>query len=127
MPPPHESALESCQRVETILREVQRLVLDPGTETLAQCETELGQVATLLEAMRESITEERPEATAPWGNAAIRQALQEIRRMTGKLKAQFEHGSNYCMGLLQVRLGTGYSEQGLPVLIPNEARSSFEG
>jgi hypothetical protein len=43
------------------------------------------------------------------------------------LKLQFEHGSNYCMGLLQTRIGTGYSAQGLPVLLPSEARSSFEG
>ena len=31
------------------------------------------------------------------------------------------------MGLLQVRLGTGYSEHGLPVLMPTEARGTFEG
>ena len=43
------------------------------------------------------------------------------------LKIQFEHGSNYCMGLLQARLGTGYSEHGLPVLMPTEARGTFEG
>jgi len=45
----------------------------------------------------------------------------------GTLQAKFEHGSNYCMGLLQVRLGTGYSEQGRPVLLPTEARGTFEG
>jgi hypothetical protein len=26
-----------------------------------------------------------------------------------------------------VRLGTGYSEKGLPVLMPTEARGTFEG
>jgi hypothetical protein len=43
------------------------------------------------------------------------------------MQRRLDHGSNYCMGLLQTRLGTGYSQQGLPVLIPGEARSSFEG
>ncbi len=53
--------------------------------------------------------------------------LQEIQRTTARLQVQFEHGSNFCMGFLQFRLGTGYSEQGLPVLMPTKARGTFEG
>ncbi len=90
---------------------------------LAQWETELGQAAALLEGIHESMK----EGGLPPGDSALRQALQEIRRTAGTLQAQFEHGSNYCMGLLQVRLGTGYSEHGLPVLMPTEARGTFEG
>jgi len=123
MLPQQESVLETCQRAENILREVQGGELVPGTDMLAQWETELGQVAALLESAHESITEE----FKPRNNPAARQVLLGIRQRAGMLKIQFEHGSNYCMGLLQVRLGTGYSERGLPVLMPTEARGTFEG
>ena len=123
MTPQTESALEICQRAENMLREIQSGELVPGTEMLAQWETELGQVAALLEATQDSLKEE----FKPRNNPAVRQAIQMIRYRAGILKLQFEHGSNYCTGLLQIRRGTGYSADGLPVLIPTEARSSFEG
>jgi hypothetical protein len=120
---PQESALEVCQRAENMLREIQSGELVPGTEMLAQWETDLGEVAALLEATHGSMTDE----FKPRNNPAVRQAILRIRQRTGLLKLQFEHGSNYCMGLLQIRMGSGYSAQGLPVLTPTEARSSFEG
>jgi hypothetical protein len=123
MYPQQESPLEVCQRAEKMLREIQSRKLVPGTDMLAQWETELGQVAGLLEATHHSITEE----FKPRNNPDVRQLLLSIRYRAGLLKLQFEHGSNYCMGLLQLRRGTGYSAQGLPVLLPTEARSSFEG
>ena len=121
MLPPQESALETCQHIQTILREVEQAVLIPGTDMLAQWETELGQAAALLEGIHASMT------GAATCDSAVRPALEQIRRMGGSLQAKFEHGSNYCMGLLQVRLGTGYSEQGLPVLMPTEARTTVQG
>ena len=123
MTSPQESALEICQRAENMLREIQSGELVPGTEMLAQWESELGQVAALLEATHTSMTGE----SKPSDNPALRQVVLGIRYRAGMLKLQFEHGSNYCMGLLQIRMGTGYSAEGLPVLIPTEARSSFEG
>ena len=121
--PQQESVLETCQRAEHLLRQVQGGELVPGTDMLAQWETQLAQVAALLETVRDSMTDQ----SRPRHNPVLRQALLAIRHKAGMLKIQFEHGSNFCMGLLQVRLGTGYSEQGLPVLVPNEARSSFQG
>ena len=120
---PQESALEICQRAENMLRKVQGGDLVPGMEMLAQWETELSEVAALLEATHDSMTDE----FKPRNNPAVRQAILGIRQRAGLLKVQFEHGSNYCMGLLQVRMGTGYCAQGLPVLTPTESRSSFEG
>jgi len=125
MLPQQGPALETCQHVQTILREVEKAVLLPGIDMLAQWETELGQAAALLEGIHESI--KNGVAAGKSGDPSIRPALQQIRRMGGTLQAKFEHGSNYCMGLLQVRLGTGYSERGLPVLMPTEARGTFEG
>ena len=130
MLPQQETALETCQHVRTILREVEQAVLVPGTDMLAQWETELAQAAAFLEGIHESIKNgvaAGKNSGGSAGDSAIRPALQEIRRMGGALQAKFEHGSNYCMGLLQVRLGTGYSEHGLPVLMPTEARGTFEG
>jgi hypothetical protein len=123
MLPQQEPALETCQHVHTILQEIEKAVLVPGTDMLALWETELGRAATLLEGIHESMMRGGDSE----GDSAIQPALQEIRRMSGTLQAKFEHGSNYCMGLLQVRLGTGYSERGLPVLMPTEARGTFEG
>jgi len=123
MPQQQESALETCQRAEGMLGEVERLALVPGTDMLAQWESELGQVAVLLETVHDSMTEE----CAPRSNPALREVIEGIQRKAAKLKIQCEHGSNYCMGLLQVRLGTGYSENGLPVLISAEATRTFEG
>jgi hypothetical protein len=128
MLPQQETALETCQHIHTILCEVEQAVLVPGTDMLAHWETELGQAAALLEGIHESMKEDGgAQLSNPTGDSAIRTALQEIRRVGGKLQAKFEHGSNYCMGLLQVRLGTGYTEHGLPVLMPTEARGTFEG
>ncbi len=123
MLPQQESALETCQRAENMLGEVQGADLVPGTDMLAQWETELAQVAILLEAAHDSITQE----FKPRNNPALRQVLLGIRHRAGMLQAQCEHGSNFCMGLLQARLGTGYSEDGLPVLMPTQARGTFEG
>ena len=76
MLPQQESVLETCQRAENILREVQGGELVPGTDMLAQWETELGQVAALLESAHESITEE----FKPRNNPAARQVLLGIRQ-----------------------------------------------
>lgn len=132
MPLQQEGALESCQRIETMLREVQQLALVPQAETLTECEAQLGAITALLETLYRLLTEEAVDDSSTVAgvlqrNPALRSALQQIQRTARTLKAQFDHGSNYCMGLLQVRLATGYSEQGLPVLIPSTARSSFEG
>jgi hypothetical protein len=123
MLPPQESPLEVCQRAANMLREVQSGELVPGMEMLALWETELGQVAALLEAAHDSMAEE----SKPRNNPALRQVLLGIRHRAAMLKIQFEHGSNFCMGLLQARLGTGYSANGLPVLMPTESRGTFEG
>ncbi len=123
MQPSQESALEVCQRAENILREIQRGELVPGTDMLAQWETELAQVASLIEAAQGAVTDELMSGNPP----GVRDAVLGIRERAGLLKLQFGHGSNYCMGLLQLRLGAGYSAQGLPVLTPSESRSSFEG
>jgi hypothetical protein len=118
MHPSQETPIETCERVETMLREVQQLAGGSGADVIAVCETQLGRAVALLEGLQ--------AAPAPT-DLQHRQLLLEIRRLSATLKLQFEHGSNYCMGLLQMRLGTGYSDQGLPVLFSHEARTLFQG
>ncbi len=127
MPIQQEGALETCQRIETELRDLQQRVVVPRAETLTECETQLGMIAASLETLRQSMRESSAASALPQGNPSLRLSIERIQRSAHMLKAQFEHGSNYCMGLLQLRLGTGYSEQGLPVLIPSQTRSCFEG
>ena len=122
-----EDVLAECQCLETMLREVQRRALVPRPEILSESEHELAEIAALLETLRQSILEHADPSALMQGNPANRQVLQQIQRMARKMKIQFEHGSNYCAGLLQIRLGTGYTAQGQAVLAPRPARSSFEG
>ncbi len=127
MTSPQEHALELCQQIENSLREVQKLALLPGTASLSACEMEL---RSIVETLRQSMPGEASITVIPAlrpGDTTIRPSLQQIRQIARQLQTQFAHGSNFCMGLLQIRLGTGYSEQGLPVLIPSSAKSSFEG
>jgi len=122
-----EVVLAECLRVETMLHNVQRSAVAFRPEIVADCDRELSEIAALLEVLRKTLGEDKTASALLDQNPAIRQALQRIRRMAGKLKVLFEQGANYCGGLLQTRLGAGYSPQGLPVLILGEARSSFEG
>jgi hypothetical protein len=122
-----EEVLAECQRLETMLREVQQRTLVARPEILGESENELAEIAILLETLHQSTLEHAVPSVLLRGNPAVRQVLQQIQRVARQLKIQLEHGSNYCAGLLQIRLGTGYSEHGQAVLAPSQARSSFEG
>jgi len=126
MPLAPEAVLAECQRLESVLRDVRQRALVPQPHVLTDCEHELAGIASSLEELRRSIGQ-GGAAQNLRGNATIRQALGRIQQMARDLGTGFLHGSNYCAGLLQIRLGTGYSEQGLPVLAPNQSRTSVEG
>ena len=113
-----QSVLEFCQRAETTIREVQQLLLDPRPGMLERCQAELQQVIVGLQTL---VSE---GSSAP--NPEVSSSLRQIQQATRPLRLQIEHASNLCLGWIQLRLGTGYTEQGLPVLMAGEARSSFE-
>ena len=71
MHPSQESALEVCQRADSILREIQRGELVPGTDMLAQWETELAQVAALIEVAQGAMTDKLRSGNLP----GVRQAV----------------------------------------------------
>jgi len=123
MVPQQETVGETCRRVETLLGVVRQRLNDPSLDSLAACETHLQLAGELLLHVQTTMT----ASGAPELKALVLRTARNIRRAGEDLKMQFEYGSKYCMGLLQARLGTGYSAEGLPVLIPSRPQSSFEG
>jgi hypothetical protein len=113
------SVMECCRLAETTIRKVQRLMLEPRPGVLDRCQIELQQVIHALDALVS-------EASRP-KNPAVQSSFGRIQDAARALRLQIEYASNFCLGWIQLRLGTGYTERGLPVLEPGEARSSFEG
>jgi len=113
------SALDACRAAEAKLGDVQRLLLDPKPETLDRAMAELTEVATVLNTLVKS-------GTQKWNPAALA-SFHQIRLSARALRPQLEHASKFCLGWIQLHLGTGYTRQGSPVFVESEARSSFEG
>jgi hypothetical protein len=116
---PGASIDDACLYAEAKLREVRQMLLDARPEVVERCQSELQQIVTVLERL--------VSGGALQPNPDVSSALIGIRRSAHALKLQIECASNLCFGWIQLRLGAGYSAQGLPVLIANEPGSSFEG
>jgi len=127
MPISREGVLAECQRLQNALRDMKQRVIAPQPESLAECEHELAGIVSSLETLHQSIAGQTDAAAVLRGDATVRQTLRQIQHMARELNARFLHGTNYCAGLLQIRLGAGYSAQGLPVLVTGQSRNSFEG
>jgi len=124
MPNSSQGVLAECQRLENLLRDIEKRAIVPQPGNLIECEYELTGIVSSFETLRLSIAGEGDAAAI---GAAIRPTLRQIQHIARDLSARFLHGANYCAGLLQIGLGAGYSEQGLPVLVPSQSRNSFEG
>jgi hypothetical protein len=112
-----ESLLDACAEIEAGIEEAQRLLLDPRAETLDRSESVLTRVIQILEAL---VSKPSPER-----NPAASASLRQIKRATRKLGIQVAHASNLHRGWAQLRLVIGYTNQGLPVFVTGEERSSF--
>jgi hypothetical protein len=113
-----ELILDSCRSVEAKIDEIARRLLDPKPEAIDRCHNELQQVAVVL---RHLVS----EGGFP-RNSALSSILSGIRRSAQTLRIQAECASNLCSGWLQLRLGSGYTEKGLPLLVRSEPGSTFE-
>jgi hypothetical protein len=113
-----ESILAACRGVEAKIDEIGRRLLDPRPEAIDRCQNELHEVAVVLRRLV-------AEGGFP-RNSALSSTLSDIRRSAQTLKIQAECASNLCSGWLQLRLGSGYTKQGLPLLVRHESGSSFE-
>lgn len=111
----HSPALEICAQAEERILEVQRLLLEPSTESLDYIRAELAEVIGGLR----QIGKARPI------DPALRGPLQRLGSSTRTLARQIEHGANLYMGFVQLRLASGYTRQGLPS-VHHSARNSVE-
>ncbi|MGD1090859.1 MAG: hypothetical protein ABSB35_02575 [Bryobacteraceae bacterium] len=119
MNPPEEGRpLESCHAAEARIQAVERLLLESRPGSLEQCETELREVAVILQRL---VSEGKGHFSPETGAA-----FKRIKQATGRLQRQVEHASNLWTGWLQLRLGTGYTDRGRPVFSGREPGTTFE-
>jgi hypothetical protein len=111
-------ALESVQLAQAKIRSVRDLLRTPSAATLDQCLDELGETARILEII---IKDAKYELTPE-----IVRACREIRDAARGLRLQIGYASQFWLGWMQMRLGSGYTSKGAPVLLENQARGSFE-
>jgi hypothetical protein len=112
------SPQESCQAIEEKIQAAQRLIIDPRPETMERCLAELSRVAAILEGLATGNSRD-------W-NAEVQASFHRVRVAAQSLRVQIEHALNLWMGWIQLRMGTGYTRQGLPELAAGESGSSIE-
>jgi hypothetical protein len=110
--------LDACRSIEARLREVRQGLLEARPEATDRCQDELQQIAQTLGNIVEQGGLPR--------NSAAASTLFGIQQSARALGLQAGYASNLCSGLLQLRLGAGYTEHGHPLLVPSEPASSFE-
>lgn len=112
------SPQESCQAIEQKIQAAQELIINPSPETMERCLAELSRVASILEGLATGNSRDwSPEVHA---------SFHRVRAAARRLGLQIEHASNLWRGWIQLRMGTGYTRQGLPELTQGTSRSSVE-
>jgi hypothetical protein len=112
------NALESVQLAQAKISSVRDLLRTPSAPTLDQCLDELGETARILETI---IKDGKYELTPE-----IARACREIRDAARSLRLQIGYASQFWLGWMQMRLGSGYTSKGAPLLQESQARGSFE-
>jgi signal transduction histidine kinase len=115
---PDASPTASCRDAAARLKQVRRLLLDPRPEVLDDCQTELSGVTIALTALVSSGLD--------GAGLDLRTSLSDIKTIAAVLQHQIQHASNLCLGWNQLWLGTGYTDQGLPVIATGGSTRSFE-
>jgi len=92
----------------TKLREARELLAHPTVDSVESCQAQFTEVARVLE--------ELAAAGAGESTPELYNGLREIRQTAQALQTQIRHGSRFCLGWLQTRLGVGYNQQGVPVM-----------
>ena len=109
---------ERCQAAEAKLEAISNALLDCQPETLERCETELHEIAGLLDCTLGILTRPVP---------ADRAGLMRLRQRGQLLGFQAQHAANLCQGWAQLQLSEGYTDQGRPVLPASAPQTSYEG
>lgn len=109
------TAFESIGNARTRIAEARELLVRPSAGSLDRCRELLGDVADILL----TLIQEGPAGLTP----EIIQVAREIQETAQQLQVQIEHGSRICRGWMQMRMSTGYSDRGVPILVETEGRS----
>ena len=114
------TALESIGIARSKISEAKNLLLQPSAGSLDSCRTCLGDVAQILqELVIAQSGKDGPAGLTP----DVIHSIRQIQLSARDLESQIQHGSRFCTGWLQMRLGMGYSDRGAPVMIETEGRS----
>ena len=117
------TALESIGNARTRIAQARELLLRPTPASLESCREILFDVAQILrEMITDSMTGQLSESSGPLTPEVI-EIAREIKQTVKELEARIAHGSRYCMGWMQMRMGIGYSDRGVPILVETEGRS----
>ena len=117
------SRLSQVGLAQARLGEARQLLLQPTPASLESCRDHFGEVAQILEELI---------AVGPVGlTPEVIKSIRQIQRAAQDLQTQIEHGSRFCTGFLQMRMGVGYTDRGAPVMLesmrgsmgPGEGRS----
>jgi|HubBroStandDraft_6_1064221.scaffolds.fasta_scaffold152992_3 hypothetical protein len=108
------------------LREASELLLRPCPATLADSCSLLSEVTDILEELMAANAREKSGELSP----EFAKSLLPIRQAAQELQVQIEHGSRFCLGWLQMRMGVGYTQGGAPIMLESRVESgkgrSFE-
>jgi hypothetical protein len=112
------SVNDACLQAEAKLREAGLFLLNFNPQAVERCQEELRLVIAMLEGL---VDEGSFQA-----NPGIAATLLRIRRSAQALRMQIRYASNLYSGWIQLRLGSGYTRQGLPFLANGSPGTSFE-
>jgi hypothetical protein len=103
------TALESIGTAQAHLGEAKQLLLQPTPAALDNCRAHFSEVVQILE--------ELIAAGAGGLTPEVRNSVRQIQQAAQEVQAQIEHGSRFCLGFLQMRMGVGYNELGAPLMV----------
>ena len=110
--------IAQAKAAQTKLNEARELLQRPSPLSLDSCRSLLSEVNHILE----GLTAADPSERTPEFFDHLREARETAQVLTG----QIQHGSRFCLGWLQVRMGVGYTEQGKPIMLESTKGRSFE-
>jgi hypothetical protein len=110
--------LELCREVEGHIQAAENALLEVKPDIGQRCEARLNLAIQTLQ--RLAMT---PRANR---NPEFLAGVHKISRAARRVRLQAQHGSNLCLGLMQLAGDSGYSADGSPLLAPPRAQMSWE-
>ncbi len=108
------TTLEVIGNARAKISDARELLLKPNPGSLDGCRTSLGEVAQILQ----ELVIAGPIGLTP----DVIHSIRQIQVAARDLESQIQHGSRFCTGWLQMRLGMGYSDSGAPVMAETQGR-----